>query len=256
MTGAFALLLLALTVWFAYLLAALWQGQRPSGWPRWRLASFTLGIALLVMGLSPPAMTWGHADLRGHMVQHLALGMFAPIALMLGKPVTLLLRSVPVAVARGITALLGSSPARVLTHPLVALLLDVGGLYLLYLTPLYQLSATHPTVHVLLHLHFILAGYLFCWSVAGPDPAPQRTAQRTRLAALFLATAAHSILGKLMYGYGYPQGAGYALADIEAAAQLMYYGGNLAEMALALLFFAGWFRREEKRRMSLAAANS
>jgi len=255
MTGAFVLLLMAGTVWFAYLLAALWQGRRQPGWPLWRLASFTAGSALLVIALSPPVMSWGHADLRWHMAQHLMLGMFAPIALMLGKPVTLLLRSVPVTVARGITALLGSSPARVLAHPITALVLDVGGLYLVYLTPLYLLSLADPKVHVLLHLHFFLAGYLFCWAIAGPDPSPHRAGFRTRLVALFLATAAHSILGKVMYGYGYPRDTGYRLTDIEAAAQLMYYGGNLAEIVLALLLFAGWFRREAKRRMAMAVVN-
>lgn len=255
MAGAFVLLLLMLTVWFAYLLAGLWQGRRHAGWPLWRLASFTTGSALLVVALSPPLMSLGHIDLRVHMAQHLMLGMFAPIALMLGKPVTLLLRSVPVTVARGITALLGSLPARLLTHPVTALLLDVGGLYLLYLTPLYQLSLADPAVHVLLHLHFILAGYLFCWAIAGPDPAPHRAGFRIRLVVLFLATAAHSILGKVMYGYGYPRDVGYALSEIEAAGQLMYYGGNLAEMALALLFFAGWFRREARRRMAMTAVN-
>ncbi|CDZ95417.1 Cytochrome c oxidase caa3 assembly factor (Caa3_CtaG) [Pseudomonas saudiphocaensis] len=254
MTGAFVLLLLVVTVWFAYLLAALWQMQRQAGWPFWRLASFTCGTALLVAALSPPLMSWGHVDLRGHMAQHLALGMFAPVALMLGKPVSLLLRSVPVSLARGIATLLASSPARVLTHPFTALLLDVGALYLLYMTPLYQLSLSNPGLHLWLHLHFILAGYLFCWAIAGPDPAPHRGTFHTRLAALFLATAAHSILSKLMYGYGYPRDAGHGLAEIEVAAQLMYYGGNLAEMVLALLLFAGWYR-EAGRRVPAAVMN-
>lgn len=252
LTGAFVLLLLVLTVWFGYLLAACWQWRRRSGWSPWRLVAFSAGCALLMAALAPPVMSWGHTDLRGHMAQHLALGMFAPIALMLGKPVTLLLRSVPVRAARSITIVLSSRPARLLTHPVAALLLDVGGLYLLYLTPLYLLSLTSPTVQVLLHLHFILAGYLFCWAVAGPDPAPHRAGLHTRLAVLFLATAAHSILAKLMYGYGYPRGTGYGLAEIEAAAQLMYYGGNVAEMTLALLFFIAWYRRDAPRNPMLA----
>src|SRR5690606_16689272 len=117
MAGAFVLLLLMLTVWFAYLLAGLWQGRRHAGWPLWRLASFTTGSALLVVALCPPLTSLGPIALRVHMAQHLMLGMFAPIALMLGKLVTLLLRSVPATVACAITALLGSLPARLLTHP-------------------------------------------------------------------------------------------------------------------------------------------
>ena len=66
---------------------------------------------------------------------------------------------------------------------------------------------------------------------------------RVRLAVLFVATAAHAVLGKLMYAYGFPRDAGHDLTEIEAAAQLMYYGGDFAELLLALVFFAAWFRR-------------
>ena len=68
---------------------------------------------------------------------------------------------------------------------------------------------------------------------------------------LFAAIAAHAVLGKLMYAYGFPRDAGLELAEIEAAAQLMYYGGDLAELILALVFFAGWYRR---RRLSESAS--
>nr|WP_312457091.1 hypothetical protein [Pseudescherichia sp.] len=60
---------------------------------------------------------------------------------------------------------------------------------------------------------------------------------------IFLATAAHAILGKLMYGYGYPQGTSASLEEIQAAAQWMYYGGDLAEFLIIVGFFAAWFRQ-------------
>jgi putative membrane protein len=255
LTGAFVLMLLSLSLWAVYAGAACWQRSRPGGWNNWRLASFTLGCGLLVLAFSPPATQWGHSDLRGHMAQHLLLGMFAPIALMLGAPGTLLLRSVSVNAARRLTAFLGTLPGRCLTHPVIALLLDIGGLYLLYLTPLYGLSLGDPAVHILLHLHFVIAGYLFSWSIAGPDPAPRRPGMRTRLAVLFAATAAHSILAKVMYGYGFPRDAGHELAEIEAAAQLMYYGGDLAELLLAIVFFAAWYRRDGRHRFSISSAD-
>jgi putative membrane protein len=252
LAGAFVLVLLTLSLWFAYVLGASWQRRRRAGWSRWRLISFTLGCGLLVLALSPPMVEWGHVDLRGHMAQHLLLGMFAPIALMLGAPGTLLLRCVPVAAARRLTALLGALPVRCVSHPVTALLLNVGGLYLLYLTPLYRLTLSEPLVHVVMHVHFILAGYLFSWSIAGPDPAPHRPRQGIRLTVLFVAIAAHAILGKLMYGYGFPRDAGHELAEIESAAQLMYYGGDLAELLLALVFFTGWYRGRAMRGSSVS----
>jgi len=245
LAGTSLLVLLTLALWFAYVLGVRAQRRRRKTWHCWRTVSFSLGCGLLVVAFSPFMVEWGHEDLRGHMAQHLLLGMFAPIAMMLGAPGTLLLRSVPVVTARRITELAGSVPVRCLSHPVTALMLNVGALYILYLTPLYQLSFSEPVLHVWLHLHFVLAGYLFSWSIAGPDPAPHRPGMWLRLIVLFAAIAAHAVLGKLMYAYGFPRDAGHDLAEIEAAAQLMYYGGDFAELLLALVFFATWYRRRK-----------
>lgn len=217
------------------------RGRRP--WSRWRTSGFLVGIAIVMTAMSPPIMHWAHGDLRGHMVQHLMLGMFAPLALVLAAPGTLLLRNVPVRTARRMVTFMGKGPVRFLLHPVTAALLDIGGMYVLYLTPLYGAAMGNPSLHVLLHVHFLLAGYLFTWSIAGPDPAPHRPGLNLRLGVLFLATAAHAILGKIMYAYGHPRLSGADPAELRNAAQWMYYGGDLAEVLLACALFAIWFRR-------------
>lgn len=235
------LVLLPALVFAAYLAAAL--KVRASGrWSGWRIASFGSGIALLVTAGWPAVADRAHHDLRGHMTQHLLLGMFAPLGLVLGAPVTLLLRSVPAGCARGLVAFLDAQPVRALIHPVTVLFLDIGGMYLLYLTPLYALSQSDPLVRILVHVHFIVSGYLFTWAIAGPDPAPHRPGMWTRLVVLFLAIGMHANLGKLMYAYGFPRGTGHALEEVRAAAELMYYGGDFAEILLTVAFFAAWFR--------------
>src|SRR5690606_9443674 len=148
--------------------------RRTSHWSNWRLASFTSGIVLVIVAMSPPVSGWAHGDLRGHMVQHLMLGMFAPLALVLGAPGTLLLRNVSLATARRIVAILGTRPVRVVIHPFTAAMLNIGVMYVLYLTPLYSYSLNNAFLHLFIHVHFLMAGYLFVWSIAGPDPAPHR----------------------------------------------------------------------------------
>lgn len=222
----------------AYGLAA----ARDRRWSHRRTASFALGIALVIAATSPAVTAWAHADLRGHMIQHLLLGMYAPIALVLAAPMTLLLRTLPAAAGRRAVRLLGTAPARCLAHPVTAAVLDVGGMYLLYLTPLYALSLVTPSVHVWLHVHFVLSGCLFTWALIGPDPAPRRPGLPARLVVLGLAMAAHAVLAKMMYGYGFPRGPQVA-GGTEAAALLMYYGGDLAELAIAGALFAAWFQR-------------
>lgn len=235
-------LLLPALLLVGYLLAAARQKQTGQQWSRFRSMSFTAGIGLLVLALVPPMTDFAHEDLRGHMMQHLLLGMFAPLGLVLGAPGTLLLRSIPASSARRLVSLLDTSPVRVLIHPLTALVLDMGGMVVLYLTPLYAWSTEEPALHFLVHLHFLLSGYLFTWSIAGPDPAPHRPGLRLRLAVLFIGTAIHATLAKLMYAYGYPRDAGHTTEEIQAAAQWMYYGGDLAELLLCIAFFHLWFR--------------
>lgn len=220
---------------------------RDAAWSRLRTISFLGGLSLIIAAMSPSFLHWAHHDLRGHMIQHLMLGMFAPLCLVLAAPGTLLLRQVPVAAGRAIVAFLGTPPMRVLTHPVTAAVLDIGGMYVLYLTPLYAYAAGDPALHVLLHIHFVLAGYLFTWSIAGPDPAPHRPSMNLRLAVLLLATAAHGVLGKIMYGHAHPRDVTSDLEELRSAALWMYYGGDLAEVLLACAFFAMWFRRSGSR---------
>lgn len=218
----------------AYLAAAARAG---SGWHRGRTAAWLFGCAVAAVALSP--LLAGH-DPRTHMARHLLLGMVAPLGLVLAAPVTLLLRVTAPPTGRRISRVLRARPVHVLGHPVTAALLTVGGLYVVMLTPLGQAVDAHPLLHNTLLLHYLAAGYLFTWSIAGPDPAPRRPGTATRVVVLVLAVAAHSVLTKVLYARA-PEGPdGEA---VRAAAQLMYYGGDLAELALAAALFATWYRR-------------
>ncbi|AVT31394.1 cytochrome c oxidase assembly protein [Plantactinospora sp. BC1] len=214
------------------------------GWSRWRTLSFGVGLLLLAVALLPPVATFAHTDFRGHMVAHLLVGMYAPLALVLGAPVTLLLRTLPARRGRRLTGLLHSRPARMLTHPATAWLLSTGSLVPLYFTPLYDTATSHPAGHWLLHLHFLLAGCLFAHAIAGPDPAPARPGVRTRLVYLGCGIALHAVVSQLMYGGYWVQIAAPAV-EVRTGAELMYYGGDIAELLLAAALVATW--RPERR---------
>lgn len=218
------------------------------GWRRRRTAAWLAGCALLAVALGPPALL--PAGPSGHMAQHLLLGMLAPVALVFGAPVTLLLRVARPPVRRAVGRLLRSRPVHLLGHPATAVLLGTGGLYLVLLTPLYAAAESHRWLHHGLHLHYLLAGYLFAWSVAGPDPAPRRPGLPVRAGALFVAAAGHAVLAKYLYARAdtLPPGLdGRDVAALREAARLMYYGGDLAELLLATALFAAWYRRRAPR---------
>ena len=225
-----------------YLLAVRAQRRAGRRWARGRTVAFAVGVGLLAVAAAPPLAAWAHGDLRGHMVQHVLVGMLAPLGLVLGAPVALALRSLPVPAARRVTRALRSGAVRVVSHPAAAAVLNVGGMVVLYLTPLYAATLTSPALHAAVHAHVLAAGVLFTWSVlGGPDPAPHPAPLGTRLGVLTLAIAAHAVLGKVMYGFLWPRGVAGA-AEVEAAAQVMYYGGDLAEALLVAALFARWYR--------------
>lgn len=236
-------LLLVAAVATVYLCSFCSVRNEKRGRDGWRTISFLLGSVLLAVSMLPSLMAWAHQDLRGHMVQHLLIGMYAPLFLVLGAPVTLALKVLPVNTARGVTAVLRSSVFYFVSHPITAFLLNIGGMYLLYLTPLYVESLANPILHYLIHIHFLAAGYLFTWSMIGQEPVPRRPTFNVRVFILFISIAAHAFLSKFMYAYLYPLNSTNSNTQIQEAAKLMYYWGDLSELLLAIALLALWYQR-------------
>ncbi|WP_223111099.1 MULTISPECIES: cytochrome c oxidase assembly protein [Aeromicrobium] len=232
-----------------------WRLRRGRAWDPWRTAGWVAGTVVIALALSPLTDS---PTARAHMVQHLLLGMLAPIGLVMGAPVTLLLGVLRPDAARVLTAVLRTRAFHLLSHPVTAAVLNVGGMFVLYLTPLYALSTESTTVHHLVHAHFLIAGYLFAWAIAGPDPAPRRPGMATRVVVLVLAGAAHAYLAKVLYARAgeLPPGTEYAVSDMQAGAQWMYYGGDVVDILLATALFATWLKRRSRSREAVGVGSS
>lgn len=234
------------------------RARSRQGWPPRRTFAFIAGLALLGVALSPRFDEFADTDFSGHAAQHMLLAMVAPLLLVLGTPVTLLLRTLPHRAARRLGSLLNTEPVHVLTHPVVALVLSSGGLVVLYFTPLYQLSTEYSEVHVLVHAHLVASGFLFAWVIAGLDPAPRRASIRTRLVVLGVSIAVHSSVSQLLYA-GLLVQVREPVTQMQAAGSLMYFGGDIAELLLALTLLvtarSGTPRRVPGRRTSSSHEN-
>lgn len=227
-TAAFAVL-----VGTGYLAAAL-GGSRP--WPVRRALAFGAGLLCVVVACTGPLPRAAEHSGVAHASAHVLLGMLGPLLLVLGAPVSLALRTLPVAHARRLSHLLARRPVRLLTEPVVAAALSVGGLYVLYLTPLHGLSERQPAVHLLVHVHLLAAGYLLAAVLVGPDPLPHRRSFGHRAGVWVLAVAAHDILAKRLYASPVD-----LLPDARAGAMVMYYGGDAVEVVVLVLLCARWF---------------
>lgn len=207
-------------------------------WPAYRTGLWVAGLACVGAAWAGPLADAARTDFTAHMAGHLLLGMLGPLLLVLAAPVTLALRALPPARSRVLTRVLRSVPCRVVTHPVVAAVLNAGGLWLLYTTDLFGLMHHSPVWHVLVHTHVLLAGLVFTVAMIGPDPNPHRAGFRTRVVVLVLFIAAHSVLAKWLYGH---PPTGVDPHDARVGAQLMYYGGDVVDLAILALLFAGWY---------------
>ncbi|PRI11569.1 cytochrome c oxidase assembly protein [Leucobacter massiliensis] len=237
---ALTALLLAATAYAA----ALWASRHRSPWPRRRTAAWAAGLFCAGLGVLGPVAAAARESFTAHMAGHLLLGMLAPLLLVLGSPIALALRALPQPRARALSRVLRHPVVRWLTHPVVAGALNAGGLWLLYATELYGAMHRSAAVFALVHLHLLLAGYLFTASLVGVDPDPHRASFRLRAGVLIVFIAAHSILAKWLWAH---PPAGVEPADGRVGAELMYYGGDAVDVILIVLLFAGWFRATRPR---------
>ncbi|MFD6884815.1 cytochrome c oxidase assembly protein [Rhodococcus sp. NPDC060084] len=238
--------------WAAAAAAKSWSLARTAGWTVGWLAL----AAVWGNSASADSPAQGHGalhghgaanesfDFAGHMVSHVVAGMAVPLLLVLAAPVTLALRVLPLREARRVSRVLRSRPCEVLTHPLVAATLNVGGLWLLYRTWLFDYMHGGTWVMWLIEFHIVAAGYLYTYSLVGVDPSPHRTSFGLRAAVLVVSIAAHNILAKTLYADPPP---GVSAEQAEMGSQIMYYGGLPFELALVVLLCHRWAARARRR---------
>jgi putative membrane protein len=225
----------------AYLLAAR-RASASRPWPRRRSALWVLGVLAAAAGAVGPTVLVDHVDLVAHMVGHLLLGMAAPLLLVLAAPVTLLLRTLDPVPARRVVRLLRSLPVRVVSSPVVAAVLSVGGLWLLFRTDLWSASHDVPLLGALVSVHVFASGCLFTAAVVGVDPDPHRASFVVRSAVVVLALAAHDVLAASL-AVDPPPGTG---PDSRTGALVMYLGGDVVDLALVVVLWSQWARRRRR----------
>ena len=256
---ALALLIVLLGGGYALLVRRRGRAHPGQPWPLSRSWAFGLGVATLIVATQSGLGRYDTVLFSLHMVQHLLLGMVAPLLLALGAPVTLALQGAPRGVQVGLLRILDHPVARALTHPIVAWSLFSLGLFVLYFTPLLDLSLRNDLVHIAVHLHFVAAGFLFCWSVLGVDADRRRTTPAARLLAVALTVPLHALLGlAIRSGADDPLGAevygrvtrtwgGSPAADQRTAAGALWGLGEVWGALLVIVVALGWMRAEARR---------
>jgi putative copper resistance protein D len=225
--------------------------------PRRRSAAFLGGLLTIAVALQSGIERYDTTLFSIHMVQHQLLTLVAPPLLVLGGPITLLLRAADHATRRRwILPLLHSRVARVIGHPLVGTLLFAGVMWGTHFSPLFDQALEHPLAHDIEHVAYLVAGVLFWFPAVGLDPGPYRLSHPVRILYTFLQMPQNTFLAVAITFAPAPLYAHYAtlvrswgpdpLADQQIAGGLMWVGGDLVFLAAILALVVAWSRREER----------
>ncbi len=224
--------------------------------PRHRVLAWYGGLAALFVALQSPIATYDTMLFSVHMVQHLLLTMVVAPLLVLGAPITLLLRVVSSAARkRVVLPVLHSRVARVISFPVLAWVIFAGVMYGSHFSPLFDAALENPFVHLAEHALYLGAGLLFWWPVVGSDPSPWRMPHAARVLYVFLGMPWSSFLALAIFSAPGVLYAHYAklqrdwgpspLADQQLAGGIMWVGGDGLFLVAVVAMVAAWIRAEE-----------
>ncbi|MEV6147776.1 MULTISPECIES: cytochrome c oxidase assembly protein [unclassified Streptomyces] len=245
-----------------YTYAVLRLRRRGDSWPAGRIVFFVVGVLSIALVMCTKLNDYGMVMFSVHMVQHMVISMLSPILLLLGAPVTLTLRALPVA-GRGRTGprelllkLLHSRYMKIITHPVFTIPLFIASLYGLYFTPLFDFLMGSKTGHIAMMVHFLAVGLVFFWPIMGVDPGPHRPGYVMRMLELFAGMPFHAFFGIALMMATTPMVGTYqhppASLGIDALSDQGWAGGiawAFSEIPSVLVLIAlvfQWYRSEQR----------
>lgn len=218
---------------------------------------FAGGLLALVVAVDGPPDAFAESSFSAHMVQHVLLQTVAAPLLLLGGPVSLLLRAdLRLLPRRFLVRILRSRLLAGLTHPVTAFGLFAVVLVVTHLTPLYELALEHEPVHQVEHVTYLFTALLFWWPAIGVDPAPHRIGHLYRLLYLMASMPVTAFLGVAIADAGRVLYASYAqptpwgaspLADQAAAGTLMWVAGMFTTVPAIGVVLMRWLDDESRR---------
>lgn len=244
------------TWWYVAAARAVSRTHPASPWPRKRLAYFLSGIGVMAFAVTSPPFSYDGVLFSVHMWQHILLMLVAAPLMLLGTPITLLLRSVSGPTRRNvILPILHSRVVRALTFPVVAWLLFAGTMWGSHYSPLFNAALEHEWLHWLEHVLYVTVALMFWWQVIGLDPTPWRMAHPIRMLYVFLQMPQNSFLALSIYETNRVLYSHYAttqrtwgpspLADQQLAGITMWVIGDILFLVAVAFVVVGWVKHEE-----------
>jgi putative copper resistance protein D len=237
--------LIALTLAW-YLWSVLRLRSKGRAWPVSRTVSFVFAELLLVVALISGLSAYDDTNFTIHTIQHICIGMIAPVFFALSAPMTLALQASKRRTQTTLLKVIHSPVGRILSNPLVTWPLYGGTLFALYFSGLYADTLRSNLLHQLVHVDLLMTGCLFYWPVIGIDPLPRRMNHGMKIGYLMLALPFHTILGMALESQTTPIAPGISLTDLHTGGGLMWVAGEAIGLFGTIAVFVQWLRADER----------
>ncbi|GAA1228450.1 MULTISPECIES: cytochrome c oxidase assembly protein [Streptomyces] len=237
--------------------------RRGDSWQVGRTLSFVVGVLTVMLVMCTKLNDYGMVMFSVHMVQHMVISMLSPILLLMGAPITLALRAMPVARrgAKGprelLLMFLHSRYMRIITHPAFTIPLFIASLYALYFTPIFDTLMGSKIGHLGMMVHFLAVGLVFFWPIMGVDPGPHRPGYVMRMLELFAGMPFHAFFGIALMMASGPMIGTYehppaslgidALADQTAAGGIAWAFSEVPSVLVLLALLFQWKKSEDRQ---------
>ena len=235
----------------------------------WQKASFFFGLFLVFFALQSPLDPLSDHLLSFHQVQHFLLRMVAPMFILLGAPLTPMLRGMPVWARRGIIRPIarnhyGRQAYQLLTNPVFTVFFFLGSLYLWQFPGAFNLALRNDEVHALMHLTMSLSGFLFWWVIIDPPPHRSRLHYGLRVLYLGLIVLPNTLLGAAITFSDSPLYSAYTEVvqpyglsldtDQQLGGLMLWVPGDMMSIVAAGIVMVMWYQREEGQHAAEARA--
>lgn len=226
----------------------------------WQKVCFFLGLFSLFLALQTPIDALAEHLLSFHQLQHILLRMFGPLLVLLGAPLTPMLRGLPRWALRGLVRpVVGNARARrayeLITNPVVATGLFLFVLFLWQVPSLHNAALRNSGIHELMHITMLASGFLFWWLIVDPKPHRSRLHYGVRILCLGLIVIPNTILGAIITFADHVLYAAYTeveqpfnislLMDQQVGGAILWVPGDMMSVVVAGIVMIMWYQKEE-----------
>ena len=242
-------------------LVGLSKWERPSHPVKlWQKVCFFSGLFALFIALQSPLDSLAEHMQSFHQIQHILLRMFGPLLILLGAPLTPMLRGLPRWALRGLVRpIVGNPQVRraydLITNPVFTTALFLVVLFAWQAPGAHNAALRNAALHEFMHVTMLTSGFLFWWLIVDPKPHRSRLHYGLRVLYLGLIVIPNTLLGAVITFADHVIYEAYSqveqpfdislMTDQQLGGAVLWVPGDMMSVVVAGIVMIMWYQKEE-----------